>query len=182
MSLVDLPKSTGAKNQTGFASKMLMIKADEIDSYPGPPDPLVLPGDSLLMDGPITVKDPLTQGFAECYITAKTAKFIMELAGQKDSKNFDETFEFFRPGIDLPLIEQMIADHDYVCVIQPPDCTSTLRYVIGQPCNPAELKGSYDSGQMGEKDGKNGWTAMMSYYGPDIRVIDVADNPIPMLP
>jgi hypothetical protein len=176
--LNDLPKYTGSRVK-GIAPKLFLIPAQHIDAFPGPPVSPG-PGESFLMDGAITVVDELTQGFVEFELTLKSAKLLMELMGQKDSKDFDVKLEFFRPGIDWPFMEKLIEDLDYVAIAQTPDCTNNQRIVIGQPCNPAEISASYDSGLQAEQDGRNGWTGMLSYYGPDLRYFDNATNPFPL--
>jgi hypothetical protein len=178
--LNDLPKYSGPRVK-GIAPKLWLCPASHIEDFPGPPE-TPGPGESFLMDGPMTVIDPLTQGFIEFYLTPKSAKLLMELMGQKDSKDFDVKLEFFRPGIDWAFMEKLIEDLDYVGIAQTPDCTNNQRIVIGQPCNPAELVASYDTAMQAEADGRNGWTGTFTYYGPDLRYFDNATNPFPIKP
>jgi len=179
--LVNLPKNVGNSNPTGVAPRIFLVLASWIENFPGPPTSPG-PGETLLMNGPMTMVNPLTQGFVEMYVTAKTAKNTMELVGQKDSKNFDIKLEFFHPGLNPVFLERLLQDDDYVAVFQHPDCTDNRRYVIGQPCNPAELMGSYDSGLQGAADGRKGWSGMLTYFGPDVRYFDHATNPHPLMP
>lgn len=178
--LNELPKYTGSRTK-GMASTLYLIPASHIDAFPGAPETPGA-GESLKMDGAITVVDDLTQGFVPFYITSKSAKLMMELMGQEDSKDFDIKLEGFRPGIDWPFMEKVIQDLDYVGIMQTPDCTDDQRIVIGQPCNPAKLSASYDSALLGEQDGRNGWNFTFSYYGPDLRYFDQSVNPFPIKP
>lgn len=177
--LENLPKYSGSTTP-GNAPTLWLCPIEWIDAFPGPPDPAG-PGESLKIGGDITVKEPLTQGFIKVYVTPKTAKSSMELMGQHDSKSFDQKFELFRPGMDFPWIEQLIADRPFIGIYQPPNCGDNIRFVIGQPCNAAYLGGSYESGTLGEES-RNGWTSMLSAYGDSIRYLDFSTNPFPVKP
>lgn len=181
--LVDLPKSTiGKRNNPGMASKIWFLPIAELDEIPEPPV-WAAPGDSLRIDGAITVVDPLTMGFREIYVTAKTAKLLMELVGQTDSKSIDLREEFFRPGFDEGFLEMILEDPDIIIAAKKPDCADDTLIIIGAPCNPAKIgEATYDSGLMGETDAMNGWSGVVTYSGIDIRLLDGATNPLPFLP
>jgi hypothetical protein len=181
MEIQDLPKATGKSNPSGMSSELLLLPVEWIASIPAPPV-WAAPGDSLKIDGDITVNDPLTQGFIKVYVTAKTARLLMEMVGQEDSRSMNITFEFKRPGFDAGFLEMLLEDKDWIFACRNPDCNDNTRYIIGAPCNPAKLGGSNDSNLLGQADAQKGWSGMMSYYGTDIRTIDESVNELPMLP
>lgn len=180
--IVDLPKSTGDKNTSGMSSELWMIPAEWINTIPGPPDPLVNPGDDLRINGEITVNDPLTQGFIKVYVTARTAQMVMELVGQEDSKGLDIKFTFKRPGIDIAFLSTLRQDKDWVFAARNPDCNDNDRFVIGAACNPAKLMANNDTGLLGQQDAYKGWSGTLSYYGNDFGVLDESVNPLPIKP
>lgn len=180
--LADLPKSTlGKRNNPGMSSEMFLLPVSELLAIPAPPT-YVNPGDSLKIDGPITVVTPASMGFRKIYTTARSTQMLMELVGQPDSKAIDFKFEFERPGFDAGFLEMLLQDGDYVLAVRVADCKEQLMYIIGEPCNPVKVEGNYASGKMGETDGKNGWTGTVTYNGVDIRILDAETDPLPLLP
>jgi hypothetical protein len=157
-------KATGT-NGPGVRVKLLVAPISWFNVIQQPSNAGLVAGDTIVISTAhtFTVSTPL-KGFVEFYTTPRTASAMLEMVGEYDSQGINATYEAFAPGVNIPLLEMMSQEDEFMLLIGDPDCDVQRFLQFGTRCSPAKMSGwKWESGKQGG-EGKRGMTMKFDWY------------------
>jgi hypothetical protein len=159
----------------GIASTIYIIPVSEIATFG------VLNSGNSTAQGASVIVDTdhvpvATKGFIEMYSTQKFSEMKGETTGETDSHSMKIKVSAFSPGLSEAQSEfqkNALNEEGFIILVKDADCSTGKVYQVGTHCSPAEIMGSFESGN--KDGGKKGWTfefeavnPFLMYYSGDI--------------
>lgn len=141
---VPTPTMVGAGAPTPKKGLVTIIHSDDVLTFP------VRDTNGVLMLGNIVLKG--ASKMLELYLTPSSQKASHEIQGDEDMESFIKKFEGQHPGDSLEVNEfvQNSLGEGFI-IIYGVGCGDNQGKVLGSPCNPMTLKGTYSDDKDGRK-------------------------------
>lgn len=141
---VPAPTQVGAGAPTPKKGLVTIMHSADVLTFP------VRDANGVVMLGNIVLKAGAKM--LQLYLTSSTQKGSHEIEGDEDQEGFVKKFEGQHPGDSLEVNEfvQNSLGEGYI-VIYGIGCGNSQGKVLGDPCNPMKLKGSYTDDKDGRK-------------------------------
>lgn len=172
-SLNNLPGTGGRDNQPGLKGLIYVAPEDwfasikELKTTTGAGDSVTINGSHTFLPG---------KGFLTAYATQDTAGLKLDPTGERDSRGYKASLEFFNPGNTKEAAEFMRLIKNTSCIILVKTPDGVVQQVGGKDLG-AEIVGSWDSGKL--SGGKRGTTFKAEayqqgnqFYEADIALLD----------
>jgi hypothetical protein len=121
------------------------------------------------------------QGFITMYSTQKFSEMKGETTGETDSRSMKIKVSAFSPGLSEAQSEfykNALNEEGFIILVKDADCSTGKVYQVGTHCSPAEIMGSFESGN--KDGGKKAWNfefealnPFLSYYAGNIILMPV---------
>lgn len=171
--LANLPGTGGKDNQPGLKGLIYIAPEDWFLAIKELKKTTAA-GDSVTIDGSHTFQPG--KGFLTAYATQDTAQLKLDPTGERDSRGYKASLEFFNPGNTKEAAEFMRLIKNTACIILVKTPDGLVQQVGGKDLA-AEIVGSYDTGKL--SGGKRGtifkaeaYQQGNQFYEGDIALLD----------